>query len=97
MLEDRNGNFWVGTFDAGLNLFDRKTNTFTRFRHDENCNSISNNTVPDIIQARNGKIWLCTYGGLNMFDPETKQFTAYTKKDGLPSNLVYALKEDDFG
>src|SRR3569623_1381720 len=32
-----------------------------------------------------------------MLDPEIKQFTAYTKKDGLPSNLVYALKEDDFG
>ena len=97
MLEDNQGNFWVGTFDAGLNLFDRKTNTFTHFRHDEKRNSISNNTVLDIMQDSNGKLWLATFTGLDMFDPETKHFTVYTKKDGLPSNLIYAVREDHLG
>ncbi len=97
MLEDNKGNFWIGTFDAGLDLFDRKTRTFIHYRHDENRNSISSNTVSDIIQDKNGKIWLCTYGGLDMFDPETQKFTAYTKKDGLPSDLVDAIQADDSG
>jgi len=97
MFEDAQGNFWIGTFDSGFNLFDRKTNTFTSFRHDEKRNSLINNTVQDIMQDSNGKLWLCTFGGLNLFDPATKHFTAYTKKDGLPSNLIYAAKEDNAG
>ncbi|MCB0293954.1 MAG: hypothetical protein KDG51_01660, partial [Calditrichaeota bacterium] len=32
--EDRSGTLWVGTSDTGLNRFDRKQETFTRFAHD---------------------------------------------------------------
>jgi signal transduction histidine kinase/CheY-like chemotaxis protein/ligand-binding sensor domain-containing protein len=97
MLEDKNGNFWIGTMDGGLNLLDRRTNTFTRFQHDEKHNSISNNTVLDISQDSQGNIWLATFAGMDLFDPETKHFTVYKKKDGLPSDLTYAVRADDLG
>ncbi|GEO11174.1 hybrid sensor histidine kinase/response regulator [Segetibacter aerophilus] len=97
IVEDRRGNLWVGTYDGGLNLLDRKKNSFTRFQHDEKKNSLSNNTVTNIFEAEDGKLWLSTYSGLNVFDPETRQFTVFTRKDGLPSDIIYAVKEDNGG
>src|SRR5512139_2017917 len=34
LLEDRSGRLWIGTIGGGLNLFDRETGTFRRFRAD---------------------------------------------------------------
>lgn len=97
LLEDHNNNFWVGTFDAGLNLMDRKTGTFTRFQHDEKRNSISNNSIPDLFEDSQGRIWISTLSGLNLLNPVTKHFTVFTTKDGLPSDVIYAVREDKLG
>ncbi|RWY53668.1 hybrid sensor histidine kinase/response regulator [Mucilaginibacter gilvus] len=95
LLEDSHGNLWVGTFDGGLNLFNKKTKSFTRFKHRADTNSISDDNVPDIYEGHNGSIWISTFTGLNLFDPVTRHFTAFTKKDGLPSDIIYAAREDD--
>jgi len=97
LLEDRNDNLWVGTYDGGLNLFDKSTETFTRFQHDENANSISNNSVPDLFEDHKGNIWVSTLAGLNVLDPKTRHFKIFTKKDGLPSDIIYAVREDNNG
>lgn len=97
LLEDHDNNFWVGTFDAGLNLMDRKTGTFTRFQHDEKRNSISNNSIPDLFEDSKGRIWISTLSGLNLFNPVTKHFAVFTTKDGLPSDVIYAVREDKLG
>ena len=97
LMEDRNGNVWVGTYDGGLNLFDRGTGTFIRFQHDESTNSISNNAVPDLFQDSKGNIWVSTLAGLDLFDPKTRLFKIFTKKDGLPSDIIYAVREDNNG
>jgi signal transduction histidine kinase/CheY-like chemotaxis protein/ligand-binding sensor domain-containing protein len=94
LFEDSKNRIWIGTSDGGLNLIDQKTNSFTVFQHDEKKNSISNNGVTDIFEDSNGHLWLSTLSGLDLFDPETKHFTVYTKKDGLPSDITYAIKED---
>ncbi|MDB5130543.1 MAG: rcsC 4 [Mucilaginibacter sp.] len=97
LLEDHKGNLWVGTYDGGLNLMDRKTNTFTRFQHETAGNSLSNNTITDIVEDHNGKLWLSTLAGLDLFDPQTRRFTIFTKREGLPSDVVYAAEEDKHG
>jgi len=51
--------------------------------------------VPDIFEDHAGKIWISTFDGLNKFDPETKTFTVYTTEQGLPGNIIYAVREDD--
>ncbi|HVS92881.1 MAG TPA: two-component regulator propeller domain-containing protein [Mucilaginibacter sp.] len=97
MLEDKQGNLWIGTSDAGLDLMDRRAKTFTHFKHSETSNSISNNGVTDIFEDSRGNIWLCTLSGLDLFNPVTKHFTAYGRKDGLASDITYSIKEDDYG
>jgi signal transduction histidine kinase/ligand-binding sensor domain-containing protein len=97
MVEDRSGNLWIGTNTAGLNCFDKERRNFTRFKHEEhNPNSISDNKVLCVYLDHNGILWFGTAGGgLNRYDPETKNFSAYYEHDGLSSNTVHAITEDD--
>nr|WP_183560390.1 two-component regulator propeller domain-containing protein [Mucilaginibacter sp. SP1R1]MBB6149343.1 signal transduction histidine kinase/ligand-binding sensor domain-containing protein/DNA-binding response OmpR family regulator [Mucilaginibacter sp. SP1R1] len=98
LYEDKKGRLLIGTSDAGLDILDRKTNTFTHFHHDEkNVNSISNNGVTDIIEDSKGNLWICTLSGLDLFDQKTGHFTVFGKKDGLASDIIYAIKEDNNG
>jgi len=36
-------------------------------------------------------------GGLNRFDPETGIFTYFSTRDGLPSDAIYGILEDNEG
>ncbi|MBA4054428.1 MAG: hypothetical protein C0490_06940 [Marivirga sp.] len=95
LLEDRAGNLWIGTYNNGLCHLDPKTNTFTRYTYTRNRKGISNSSVPDIFEDHMGNLWISTFDGLNKFDPETKTFTIYTTEQGLPGNIIYAVREDD--
>jgi signal transduction histidine kinase/ligand-binding sensor domain-containing protein/CheY-like chemotaxis protein len=94
ILLDKKGFLWVGTNDNGVDRLDLKTNTFTHFKHTNSKGSLSNNTVVYLMQDHTGNIWLCTFDGLNRFNPATGTFTHFTVKDGLANNLTYAILED---
>ncbi|MBS5126390.1 MAG: hypothetical protein KHZ09_13395 [Clostridium sp.] len=52
------GYIWVGT-DAGLNKYNGYE--FKQYKHDEyNKNSISDNSIIDIAEDKNGRIWIST-------------------------------------
>jgi two-component system sensor histidine kinase ChiS len=96
--EDEHENLWIGTNGGGLNLYNRLTNQFVHYVHDpDDPNSISDNTVLSIYPTGDDTLWLGTMGGINRFDMQTKKFTAFREKDGLPNDLVYGILEDDQG
>ena len=87
-LVDKNNNLWVGTYEAGLNLFDRKTETFTRFVHEPNrLTSLSNNLVTCMVQDNVGNIWVGTEDGLNRLDPVSKRFTRFIHDPKDPKSV----------
>lgn len=98
VYEDKNGVVWVGTY-RGLNRFDRTTKRFYRYMHDpKNNKSISSDMIFSIYQDKNGYYWLGTMGGgLNKFNPVTKEAIHFNEINGLPSNVVYATIEDKNG
>lgn len=96
IFEDKKGRFWVGTAN-GLNLFDRNSGFCTRYIHDfKNPRSISHSNIRTLYEDTKGTLWISTTGGLNKFN-EDGTFTRYTKKDGLPSDLVAGILEDNQG
>jgi ligand-binding sensor domain-containing protein len=99
LVQDRAGIFWIGTYGGGLNKFDREREIFTHYRADKSKpNSLNNDYVFTIHEDKNGILWLGTWGGgLNRFDPATGIFTQYTEKQGLPSNAIYGILDDDEG
>jgi signal transduction histidine kinase/ligand-binding sensor domain-containing protein len=90
LAEDQLGTLWVGTAGGGLYKFDRDTEQFTRYARDPS------DIMLCIHEDRHGKLWIATYGnGLYRFDPETEIYTVYHQEDGLPSNAVYGILEED--
>ena len=95
-----NGTLWIGTA-WGLNHFDpnKSENQFQQYlREDDNPNSLSSSRVSCVLKDQSGIIWIGTWGGgLNKFEPETNLFTRFKEADGLPSDWVWGILEDDFG
>lgn len=88
---------WVGTVLNGLQLFDKRSGTFTEvFMTDEKNNrSISNNNITGIISYNDDTLIVATQSGINIFNKRTKNFTNISGKDGLPNNLTQAIVLDD--
>jgi signal transduction histidine kinase/ligand-binding sensor domain-containing protein/DNA-binding response OmpR family regulator len=80
---DKKGRFWVGTEGGGLLLFDKSKGSFTTLSMKD---GLCNNSVLNILEDKEGLLWLSTYNGLSRFDPDTKTFVTYSASDGLQSN-----------
>ena len=70
LIIDKNNNIWVGTSN-GLNLYNRKTETFKRFySKKDNLETISSNIINTLhYDGRN--LWIGTPNGLDRIDTET--------------------------
>ncbi len=96
ILQDKAGLFWLGTNSGGLNSFNKKTHKFTHYMKESKSNSISENKILTLLEDSKGNIWIGTAGGgLNKFDKTKNIFETFTEKDGLVSNTVHAIVEDD--
>jgi ligand-binding sensor domain-containing protein/signal transduction histidine kinase len=75
---DRDDNLWIGT-EQGLDLFDRETQTFTRYFLDPlSSDSPNGKSVTAIHQDARGRLWIGTYSnGLVRLDQENKKLTQY--------------------
>ncbi|MCB7482082.1 hybrid sensor histidine kinase/response regulator transcription factor [Christiangramia sediminis] len=93
--EDNNGTFWAGTYWDGLYYFNPRTGEKGFFKYDRNDpNSLSSNVINGIFQDSHDRLWITTENGLNLYNPEKKNFTRITREDGFPSNVTYSILED---
>jgi ligand-binding sensor domain-containing protein/signal transduction histidine kinase len=59
MLEDRDGNLWIGTFSDGLLKFDRTRRRFIRYRHDPaNPDSLPEDRITTLFEDLEGDVWV---------------------------------------
>ncbi len=70
LLEDSDGFIWIGTRNGGLNRYDRRSRSFTHYRHDPAVpGSLASDVVWTILQDRGGTLWIGTSRGLDRFEP----------------------------
>lgn len=107
MLEDNQGNIWFATGN-GLSMLTKKEARkkypkFEVFKSDiNNPNSITHNYILSIYQSKKGALWVGAFGGgLNKVIPQSGNnppiFKSYSKKDGLPNDIVKGILEDEEG
>ncbi|MDQ2075139.1 two-component regulator propeller domain-containing protein [Marinimicrobium sp. ABcell2] len=99
ITQDSRGFMWIGGL-SGLARFDGKTTKI--YRNDaNNPKSVSNNYVRDLLVDSQGRLWVATRGGLNLYDPVSDTFTRYqhdpNNPHSLSHNAVTSLAEDKEG
>jgi len=96
-MPDLQGNFYVASWNGGMIIFNPDSGIFNIFNHDaDDASSVSCDIVFDVEESKSGIVWVCTLGGgLNAFDPRTGKFRSFTMQDGLPSNAIQSIVEDN--
>ena len=98
ICEDNGTGVWIATLGDGVYHYDRTLRTLTRHKTEiNNANSLTNNFVRAAHCDKSGIVWFATEEGLARFDPAAGRFTAYTERDGLPSDFLYGILEDQSG
>jgi len=74
---------WIGTEGGGFNRFISGEGGFGHFGVE---NGLSNNVVKSISEDRQGRLWISTNNGLNLFNPGTGTFKNFNESSGIASN-----------
>ncbi|BDS12808.1 ligand-binding sensor domain-containing protein [Aureispira anguillae] len=91
IIEDKEGNLWLGTDGFGICRYNGKT--FTHFTTEK---GLCDNTIYELMLDRKGNIWIGTFfGGVSKYDG--KKFTNYTKDKIVNGVEVSGFFEDNNG
>ncbi len=100
--EVKDGVFWLGTKEGGINVYNTSTGQFTYYvnRPEAKGKSIAGNDVRSIIKDRFGGYWIGTINGLNYYS-EAEGFRTYSANDydqfSLSNNSIRPIFQDARG
>ncbi len=89
LLEDDNGNLWVGTHGDGLARFVKEGENILHIDYFTMSEGLSNNVIYSIEQDNFGYIWVSTDYGLSRINPSSSEIDIFFTDDGLLSNQFY--------
>ncbi|WP_170110628.1 hybrid sensor histidine kinase/response regulator [Flavilitoribacter nigricans] len=95
LLEDSNGNYWLGTDSSGIIRYNPRTNESTSFteRH-----GLVHKQVFTIMEDSRGDLWIGSHHhGVSRYNPTRQEMTHFTESEGLANNHVHILVEDSQG
>ena len=91
LLQDKDGNLWIGAWWGGVSKYDGKYLTNYTV-----AQGLSSDEVSCVFEDKSGNLWIGTIvNGVNKFDG--KYITRYSSAEGLSHNYVYCMLEDKQG
>ena len=97
----RDGDLWVGTYQAGLNVRKKGENRFKNFKHNRaDGYSLVNDNVYALLEDRQGDLWIGTFGGgLQVWRKKDEMRSeVYNIANGrLRSDMIRTIFEDSKG
>lgn len=103
LVEDKNGDIWVGTYGNGINKVINHTNGSRTFQRINSKNSdLSSDLVRDLLSDHQGRLWVATGHGLNLIEdvsdskkkPKVRTFFSGLDTHSMSLNDVIHLFED---
>lgn len=101
VIQDNQGFLWFGTAENGVMRFDgRKVVLFEFDKLSEN--GLSHNDAGNLMLAKNGNIWIGTWGGgANLYNPQSGRFENFiassSDSNSVSSNRIQSLLHDQTG
>lgn len=98
---DHNGELWIATNGAGLNIWNPKTQTLKYLLPDETKSSLRSGAVTSVYEDNDQRKWITTLrGGINVIDCESElPFQLIThnplKRNSVISNFIISFCEDE--
>ena len=80
ITENTNGNIWIGTAGAGIDIYDPSKGSFKKFRLN---NAIKTADVYCILIDHQGNKWFSTNQGIYVYYAKTNTLRKFTEKDGI--------------
>lgn len=98
LVEDRNGDLWLGTNGAGAYRFDGETfHSFLAQEGQKDEEGHHNNIITSILEDSDGNLWFgsINHGGVSRFDGQ--EWAHYSMKDGLSDDMIRSIFQDSGG
>lgn len=97
ITEDKNGNLWFATYNGGAIRYNPRKKEIKNFNYNKNdSTSIAYHKIISIFKDSKKRLWFCSEdGGFCLFDDATETFKRITTQNGLPSNVVHKIVEDE--
>lgn len=91
VIEQAPGFVWIGTDHGGINVLNKKSNTFQYIlNHPDRETSLSENVVTSMYKDNQGIIWVGTFKkGLNYYHPDLIKFRHYKHEPSNPESIGY--------
>lgn len=89
LLEDKEGNIWIGTYGDGVTKCTKTNNQSFLFETYSVNEGLSNNVIYAIQQDDPGYIWVSTDYGLSRINPKNRFIDNYFSDDGLLNDQFY--------
>ncbi len=99
LLIDKSGKLWIGSLDNGVQAINPVLNNSEQklFELNNDNHFKINHPIKDIYEDNLGSIWFATEeGGVYELNNTSKNFTQYTVSNGLPSNSIYGIIQDNY-
>ena len=97
--QDHRGALWIGTYGGGLQRLEDETFT-AHYTAEASTQAAGDSLGSDIVGALHedpgGTLWVGTFGG-GLSRLKDGRLTTYSLEDGLFSNTIYCILEDDWG
>ena len=95
---DYNYDLWIATKN-GLDKYNYEKDSIENFARDEKSNNtLSDNYIVSLCYTSDSTLWIGTKAaGINRLNIKNNVFKYYSMADGLASNIIYEIIEDDFG
>jgi signal transduction histidine kinase/ligand-binding sensor domain-containing protein/CheY-like chemotaxis protein len=94
IFEDSDGDLWIATNGGGVNLYNRKSESFSLLSVND---GLLNNCVYGIEEDKNGTLLFITQSGISLYDKTNNLFSIIDEKTGLLSSELTSgyLKASD--
>jgi len=102
VLREADDRIWVATEGAGLYMIDDKRGIVKSYKHNPNDkNSICSDFIRSLSLDHNGRLWVGTFNGLNIYDKRYDNFAGYKNnpidESSISQNSIRSIFRDSQG